>query len=436
MRKILTIARTDLRIFFSQRGNLLGIFVLPVIFTLVLGYSFGGGGGGSTRPLVDLLDLDQTPLSAQFVAALRAADQSLILCPRDNDTEDRCQLDGTTLDQELGIERARQEQTSGFLVIPAGYADGVTQGNPTQLDYYSTDDPSFPGVVAQAVQSVLTRVNSAVVAAQVGGHFLASLDALFALNTTTSQTTTSQTTTSQTTTVQMTMEQEIYQAAEQKLEQRPTAVRYITSVGDEESSISSIQSGFGQSVPGMGSMYVMFTVLGGTAVLLRERRQWTLQRLAVMPLTRAQLLGGKILSYFTLGMIQYAVIFGLGAVVGLQFGDDPLGLLVIMVAFVLCITALAFALAIYMKTEEQAAGTARLLALTLAPLGGAWWPLQIVPGFMQAIAKFSPISWAMQGFHELIFYGGSLANVLPEVGVLLGAAACLFLLAVRNFQVE
>lgn len=421
MQKILTIARTDLRIFLSQRGNLLGIFVLPVIFTLVLGYSFGGGGSAPTQPLVDLLDLDQSTLSAQFVAALRAADQSLLLCPLDNDAEDRCQLDGATWDQALGMERARQEQTSGFLVIPAGYADGVTQGNPTQLDYYSTDDPSFPGAVAQAVQSVLTQVNSAVVAAQVGGHFLTSLDALFALNVTTAQTTT---------------EEAIYSAAEHKLAQRPAAVRYVTSAGEETSTISGIQAGFGQSVPGMGSMYVMFTVLGGTAVLLRERRQWTLQRLAVMPLTRAQLLGGKILAYFTLGMIQYFVIFGLGAVVGLQFGDDPLGLLVIMIAFVLCITALAFALAIYMKTEEQAAGTARLLALTLAPLGGAWWPLQIVPGFMQAIGKLSPISWAMQGFQELIFYGGSLMSVLPDVGVLLGAAACLFLLAVRNFQVE
>ncbi len=421
MQKILTIAQTDLRIFLSQRGNLLGIFVLPVIFTLVLGYSFGGGGDGPTRPLVDLLDLDQSALSTQFITALRTADQSLILCPFDNDAADRCQLAGATLDQELGIERARQEGTSGFLVIPAGYADGVTQGNPTQLDYYSTDDPSFPSAVAQAVQSVLTRVNSAVVAAQVGGRFVTSLDALFALNVNPAQTTT---------------EQAIYNAAERKLAQRPPAVRYVTSAGDEESTISGIQSGFGQSVPGMGSMYVMFTVLGGTAVLLRERRQWTLQRLAVMPLTRAQLLGGKILAYFTLGMIQYFVIFAVGAAVGLQFGHDPLGLLVIMIAFVLCITALAFALASYMQTEQQAAGTARLLALTLAPLGGAWWPIQIVPGFMQAIAKLSPISWAMQGFHELIFYGGSLVTVLPEAGVLLGAAACLFLLAVRNFQVE
>ncbi|MCB0083792.1 MAG: ABC transporter permease, partial [Caldilineaceae bacterium] len=164
--------------------------------------------------------------------------------------------------------------------------------------------------------------------------------------------------------------------------------------------------------------------------------QWTLQRLAVMPITRAQLLGGKILTYFTLGMIQYLIIFAVGVAVGLDLGDDWIGLLLVMIAFVLCITALAFALAIYMQNEEQAAGTARLLALTLAPLGGAWWPLEIVPGFMQAIAKASPIAWAMQGFKEIIFYGGSVLSILPEVGILIAAAALLFGVAIWQFRVE
>ena len=421
MKKMLTIAWTDLQIFFRRRGNLLSIFVLPVAFTLVLGYSFSGGSGGPTRLRVDVLDEDQSARSAQFLDELRAADETLVLCPIDNNDEDFCGLEGSNLTRELGITRAENEETSGFLVIPAGYAAAITRGTPLTIDYYSTDDPSFPGIVAQAAQSVLEQVNSAVVAAQVGGAFLGSLTALLALNPQSDP---------------ASLEQSIYQAATQRLEQRPPAVHYVTTNADEGATINGIQSGFGQSVPGMGSMYVMFTVLGGTAILFRERRQWTLQRLATMPLTRAQILGGKILTYFTLGMIQYFVIFAVGLVVGLEFGDAPFALLVIMVAFVLCTTALGMVLAIYMKSEEQAAGTARLLALTLAPLGGAWWPLQIVPGFMQAIGKLSPIAWAMQGFQALIFYHGSLQTILPEVGVLLAAAAVLFLLAINRFRIE
>lgn len=420
MRKIFAITSTDLRIFFSQTGNLLGIIFLPIAFTLVLGYSFSSQSGPS-RTRVDVLDEDQSMLSANFLEKLRATDETLVLCPMDNDAEDYCRLGDATLDRDLGIDRARRERTSGFLIIPAGYASSVTEGQPLQLDYYSTDDPSFPGGVAQAAQSVLEEVNSAVVAAQVGGRFLSSVQGLLNLTTNADS---------------ATLETELLQTAENKLAARPPAVRYHTTDGETDASFDGVQAGFGQSIPGMGSMYVMFTVLGGTAVLLRERRQWTLQRLAVMPLSRAQILAGKILTYFTLGMIQYVIIFALGFFVGLDFGEDWLGLLVIMVAFVLCITALAFTLALFMQNEEQAAGTARLLALTLAPLGGAWWPLAIVPNFMQTIGKASPIAWAMQGFHELIYYGGSLLDVLPEAGVLFAAAAVLFGLAVWNFQVE
>lgn len=421
MRKILAITVTDLRIFLGQIPNLIGIVVLPVVFSLVLGYSFSGGGSGPTRVRVDLLDGDQTALSAQFMEALRATDETLVLCPMDNDADDYCALDGAILDRALGIERAREERTSGFLIIPAGYAEAITGGQPLQLDYYSTADPTFPSGVAQAAQSVLQQVNSAAVASRVGSRFLTSVQALIPLEIGLAQ---------------EDLTAALYTATETKLQERPAAVRYQMTSGEEGTSISGVQAGFGQSIPGMGSMYVMFTVLGGTAVLLRERRQWTLQRLAVMPLTRAQLLGGKILTYFTLGMIQYLVIFAVGAAVGLDFGNDWLGLLLVMIAFVLCITALAFVLAIFMQNEEQAAGTARLLALTLAPLGGAWWPLEIVPGFMQTIAKASPIAWAMQGFKEIIFYGGSISSVLPDVGILVAAAAVLFVLAIWQFRVD
>ena len=99
-------------------------------------------------------------------------------------------------------------------------------------------------------------------------------------------------------------------------------------------------------------------------------------------------------------------------------------------------TAAAFALAIYMQNEEQAAGIARLLGLTLAPLGGAWWPLEIVPGFMQTIGQISPIAWAMQGFRALMFNQGTLVTVLPQVGILLAVAVLLFVVGIRGFRVS
>lgn len=422
MQKIFTIALNDLRIYLSQRGNLVGLILSPLLITVVLGYSFSSGNSGPTQLLVDVIDQDQSALSRQLLDELRGTEATIVLCPQDNDAADRCGLEGATLDERLGQERARNEVTAGFLIIPPGFATAATSAEPLQLPFYATSDPALPGPVAQTVQSVLQRVNSAAVAARVGASFLGILEPLFRLVGADAQ--------------PGDLESRIYTNAAAQLDARPAAVYYHTTAGTDEAVDSGIQGGFGQSVPGMGAMYVMFTVLGGTAVLLRERRQWTLQRLAALPLSRTQILGGKILSYFTLGMIQFVIIFTVGVAVGLDFGADPLGILALMVAFVLCMTAAAFVLAIYMHSEEQASGMARLLGLTLAPLGGAWWPLAIVPGFMQQIGQLSPVAWVMDGFHALMFNGGTLLTVLPQVGILLGVAALFFVLGIRGFRVS
>ena len=132
-------------------------------------------------------------------------------------------------------------------------------------------------------------------------------------------------------------------------------------------------------------MFVLFTILGGMAVLIRERQQWTLQRLVVMPVSRAEILGGKILAYFTLGLIQFAVVFLIGFGFGLDYGSNWIGIILIAISFSLAATALTFMLATLLRTEGQAGQLTTLLGLSLAALGGAWWPLDIVPDFMKTI---------------------------------------------------
>lgn len=421
MRTVLEIALNDLRIFFSVRGNLIGLVVLPIALTLAVGWSNSGGGGDTPQLLVDIVDQDQSASSAALLAQLRMVNDTLVLCPTDNNDDDRCQLGGEPLTEATALDRARAETTSGLLIIPAGYADALAVAQPLQLPYYSTDDPALPGPVRQAVESALQQVNSAIVSARVGASFLAILTPLLALD--------------ETTPPAQAVEQAIYERAQTRLTTQPAAVRYVTTQGDAPT-ISGIQSGFGQSVPGMGSLYVIFTVLGGTMTLLRERRQWTLQRLATLPLSRAQLLGGKILAYFTLGMIQYVIVFAAGVAVGLDLGDAPIAMLAIMAAFTLCMTALALVLATQVTSEGQANGLRNLIGLTLVPLGGAWWPLEIVPGFMQRIGHISPVAWAMDGFHTLLFNQGMLVDVLPEIGVLLAIALVLFGIGIRGFRVQ
>jgi ABC-2 type transport system permease protein len=160
------------------------------------------------------------------------------------------------------------------------------------------------------------------------------------------------------------------------------------------------------------------------------------------PATRGQLIIGKMLARFVLGMIQFLIVFGVGLIFGLfmnfNFGNNPVGLLLVMAAFVLCVCALTLLLATLVSTDQQAGSITTFAALILAPIGGAWWSLDLefIPDFMRQIAWISPVRWAMQGFNLLIFENASILDTLPYVGGLLALTVVLFVIAVRRFQDE
>jgi ABC-2 type transport system permease protein len=238
-----------------------------------------------------------------------------------------------------------------------------------------------------------------------------------------------------TTTVQPdTLSEQIYERAAGYWSQNPVNLAFsLSSTTGEATEPEAGDAGFAQSVPGMGSMYVMFNVFAGMVALLQARKQWTLQRLATLPLGKWQILGGKMLARFLLGMIQFAVVFTVGYFLGLRY-SSLLALLALMVAFVAAITALTFLLATIVGTEQQASAVSLFLALTLAPIGGAWWPLEIVPGWMQSLALVSPVGWVMRGFNDLMLYDLGARAVLVPVGVLAAAAVILFAAAVARFR--
>lgn len=420
MRKAIEIALNDLRLFFTNRGSLLGLVVIPIALTLVVGFFIGGGDAEDARLRVDLVDHDRSDQSAQFVDTLRRANSRLVLCPMDNDDEDFCELgDETDFDAEWATERIEDAESLALIEIPSGFGVRLQAFEPIEIIYHSNEDLTAPGYIRQAVQAAIQKVNGAAVASRVGAEVAERLGAVPPLGD-----------------ARAAFAQGVYERAAALWEGNLVRITYELTAEGETNTEEPAPLGFGQSVPGMGTMYAMFTVFGGMIALVGERTQGTLQRLVVMPVTRAQLLGGKIISRFSLGMIQYLVVFAVGLLVGINFGRDPLALLLVMVSFLTAATALSLALGTRLETEAQANGLANLLGLTLAPLGGAWWPLEIVPDFLRAIGHVSPVAWAMDGFRMLIFENGDLNTVLVPIAVLLAFAVVCFGIGVRGFRYE
>lgn len=418
MKKLLTIALTDLRILFQNKGIWINLVILPIGIALAVGVANGASIGGGSEPapniVMDVIDRDDTPVSAAFIDDLKATNPNLLVCPRDNTADNPCELGSATYDEALANQRLEDRQTLALLILPDGFADALAAGDGVTLVYRSNEDVSAPSYIRQAVDATVQRWSAARVAADVGADIFSNFDATAELD-------------------RAEVRQTLLDNATTLWQESPVRVDVTQTVMAEDTSQA---DGFGQSVPGIATMYVMFSVFPLMTSFIAERRNWTFQRLVMMPVSRVEVMGGKLLAYFVLGIIQYAILFVFGGLLGVNYGNDPVALVLLIVAFTACVTALALALTTLLRTESQASGISLFLTMTLAPLGGAWWPLEVVPGWMQTAGHISPVAWAMDGFRSLIFYDGSLATILTPLLVLLGMAAVFFAIGVARFRAE
>jgi ABC-type multidrug transport system permease subunit len=421
MVKVLAIIRHDLRIFLTDRSNLPSLLLIPAVMTVLIALVNGGAFSGTVIRRLDVIDQDGTQASAQLLASIRQANPGLTLCPMDNTAKDVCSLgNSNNLTESQALDRVANSTSLAFLEVPLGFEANLAAQQPMTLTLRSASSFGTSQSAQQAVQAALSQVNAAAVASQIGLSVINSLQGQPITGNQAQQ-----------------IKSSLYQQALEMEKRKNVTVEFALSGTLQAPSMGqSLQQGLGQSVPGMGTMFVLMTIFGGMATLIVERQQWTLQRLAVMPVSRRTLLAGKILARFCLGLLQFMVVFIVGALLRMNFGKDPLALLLMVIVYTLCVTALSFAIGPGLKNAAQASGLGLLLTLTLAPLGGAWWPMSISPRFLQIIGHISPVAWAMDGFTALTYNGAHLVDILVPLAVLLGMTALAFLIAIPRFRYQ
>jgi ABC-type Na+ efflux pump permease subunit len=199
-----------------------------------------------------------------------------------------------------------------------------------------------------------------------------------------------------------------------------------------------IPTGFEQAVPGIMVMFTLIALLtGGAATLVVERRQGLLRRLASTPLGRGEIVLGKWAGRLGLGFVQIGFGMLAGTVLfGMRWGPDLPMVLVVLLGWGALCASLGLLLGNLARTEGQAVGVGVLASNVLAALGGCWWPIEITPSWMQALARTLPTGWAMDALHRLVSFEAGPASALLHVGALFAAALVLGALAVRTFRFD
>jgi ABC-type multidrug transport system permease subunit len=177
---------------------------------------------------------------------------------------------------------------------------------------------------------------------------------------------------------------------------------------------------------------LMMTLIYGGVFLTVERREGMLRRQVTLPLSRRELILGKLAGRMLIAGIQVVVLLAVGRFVfAVDFGSSPAGLALLLAAYVFCAAGFATFFGAVLRTPEQAGAVGWISSMVMAALGGCWWPSEIMPRWLWRAAHVFPTAWAMDAFHALISFGRGLDAVLLPAAVLLAFGSVFSLLGAR-----
>lgn len=192
--------------------------------------------------------------------------------------------------------------------------------------------------------------------------------------------------------------------------------------------------GFEQIAAGMLLLMTFLNTLTGAAGLIQSRKLGVSRRMLVSPTSIGTIVLGEGAGRWMMGVFQAVYIMVATTVLfGVAWGN-LLSAIVLVVVFAAVAAGAAMLVGALMHNDEQAAGVTVMMGLGLGALGGTMLPLELFGSTMRTVAHATPHAWALEAF-TVVGRGGSIGDVLPELGVLLGFAVVLIAVAAWRLRV-
>lgn len=413
---ILDIARKDLQIFFKDRGALVQLFLLPLLFIVVFSGALSAMTASSaedTRIPLAVVDLDGGALAQRFTEGLDAAGGV------------RVELHAQDKAQALLQER----KLARVLTIPANFTADVTAGRSATLHLINHPDADL-----EQTEAVRLVIEGAAQDLSLQYQLLASLEQMAAMQANAPaeyQIFTAERVIAQAQTQfeqaevrpLIAVEQRVPAAAAQDSQEQPDAVQL--------------------AVPGFTVLFVFLTAQTTAHSIYEEKRLGSFRRLLAAPLSKAAILAGKMLPNFVTALIQIAVIFAFGLfglrLMGLHplsLGNAPGAVALVAVVVALCSSGLGILIAALAHTDAQIGGLSSLILWGAGILGGSFVPLFILERFLGSLPRIVPHYWANRAFENLLIRGLGLSSVTPQILALLGFTLVFFVVGLWRFDFD
>jgi ABC-2 type transport system permease protein len=374
MKRALFVALNEMRLFIQDKGDLAFAILLPIVtFALMYG-AFGGNTLFSATATV--INEDNGTYSTQLIQQLS-------------------EVKGITV-QKLTLKDAsarldRSDLTFAF-EIPAGFSSALSSGGQAELVFLQRGNGGQEGqILASIIRGIVQKLNQQFqVRAQVAANVKNTGISADRINI-------------------------VVQQALKEEQQHPT-------ITVSEQVFGSNMNFVDQYIPGIVTMYVLFSLSLSARAIVEERKRGTLERLLTTRLNPGELFFGKFLSNIGRGFIQTVILMALAYAVFQVF--TPLSFVVTIftvLVFAAAASALGMLIASIARTEDAAVWIGVVLTMAMTMLGGTFFTVA-KGSVLDTVGKFSLNTYANEALRAIISNKGSLEGTGTAFAVMAGVA--------------
>lgn len=187
----------------------------------------------------------------------------------------------------------------------------------------------------------------------------------------------------------------------------------------------------------LGFAIIGLGIFGPINVFPELKKQGILRRLHTTPLRVWQYFLSNMMTSALVGLMTIAVMFVVAITIfDLKVIGNWLELAVFIVLGIVAISGIGLALGGWAKNERQAAPVGNIVSFPLMFLSGTFFPRFLMPGWLQDVSAFLPLTPVIDGIRLIATEGQHLTDVMPLLGLLVAWIIIIYAIAFKVFRWE
>lgn len=394
--KILDIALKDLKQIFRDKNSALFLVVMPIVFTLFMGYAYRSGDNGNQA---------ESKIPLAWVESETKSVLGNLLLTR---LEESATFEILPLDLDTAQDRLQRGKVDGILLIPAAFDQLVQDNQNPQITLVTDSDANKGEALYQMLRTPLTQLMSA---AEIGR-----------IN------------------AELQVDEAEFQPALELAWQKWAANNTSDLILMEKAVVVEEESWYGdnpynQASPGIIVQFAIIGLITSAQILVEERKTRTLHRQMTIAMRTWEIIAGHLLAMFALVFMQTMLMILFGQLVlHVNYLRVPLGILLLSISLGLWIASMGLLIGVLAKSDNQVVLFSMLAMFILSALGGTWFPIDVAGSTFNSISQIFPSTWAMIGLQNILMRGLDLSSLWQPIIILLTYALGFFLLGIWRFR--